>query len=829
MSKLIYCSVHNIVDSVLRGGSINTKVFNIETMNEGNRLHNLYQSMLPLSTETEVNCDFEYELLGYKFKISGRADLVDSTSKNNFTVVEIKTTIQDIDEFYNENEVWHLGQAVFYAYSLCIKRHVKKCNVKLLYISQRDNDLEEGNNLSESDEDSTLVKKKKTKKNKNTDISNNRKEYEYTFTIDELVVQIENILLKYIELIRTREELIYKRDISKSNLKFPFDIIRDKQQTIIDFCYENIENKQTGYIEASTGIGKTVGVLYPYINRLLGNKDTDKIFYLTSKNSLKDVCLSTLQLFEKQNVYLRVSSLYSKDRLCINEKKRRCNPEDCKYAKDYYNKMKQILTKILVEYNFIDMNLLFKLAEEYEVCPFELQLDLSNFADIIIGDYNYVFDPKVKLQRFFANKLRYEYYLLIDEAHNLPSRVRDTYSEEINIYEVMALVKECKGSYLRNLKRKFIDLIESFVSFVITNEELLRNDNELRVPFLDLEHINKLKKIQNSYKDVIKKGKELNDDLLNFYMTLTHFLELPHDEDSKNYAYFYKFNKNHECISVKISCLDSKEMIVEEVSKFDSTVMFSATLQPFEYFLTLLGKKEEQKMISLKSDFINNNLMVLINPSISTRYKDRDSTLSKIYYQILSVVLSKVGNYFIFLPSYEYLQKLYPFFSNRNDIDIVVQGNEMSEEDRKEFLNKFVNEPKKSCLGFIVLGGIFSEGIDLTLDRLIGAIIISVGLPKLSVENDALMEYYSTNNNDNNNSYIGYNYAYIYPGIGKVLQAAGRVIRSERDKGIIFFIDDRYKQIPYNKVLNSTYKNIKLVLTDNDVIKEIKNFWEVKK
>lgn len=798
MFKTIYASVHEIVDSVLRSGSINNKIFNLETMQEGTRLHNVYQNLFKDNYNCEEICDFKHDFLDFTFFIKGRADLV-KFEHDSFILVELKTTVDDLSVFHIENEAWHLGQAIFYSYGLCCNKNYTHCKIKLVYITQ---------NKDEKDEE-----KKKL-------------EYDYEFDKEELRFHVDKILSEFIKFIKKKEELIDKRDLTSEKLIFPYETIRPKQQEMVDFCQEVIDENKVGYIEASTGIGKTLGCLYPYLKNLFNNKQIEKIFYLTSKNSLREVCLNNLILFKNQGVYLRVTALNSKDKLCINEKRKRCNPTDCKYAKNYYSKMRNIFCEILDNYDFLTFDTIIEIANKYEVCPFELQLDLSNFSDVIIGDYNYVFDDRVKLQRFFEDKSKYEYYLLIDEAHNLPSRVRDTYSEKISKFDVLSLIKLSKGKKLTKLKNSLKNLLHEFDLFVLSDKEINEpfiKRSEQKVEYFSDSFLKAIEKVKKVYQDLIKDSFDLKDEDLDFYTKLTHFIELPKRDDDR-YAYFLNFNSLNECVSANIKCLDSKDMIVNEVNKFHSSLMFSATLQPFEYYLRLLGKTDDQKMLVLKSDFEKNNLLVLVNSFISTKYNDRDRTLSDIYYMILSVVLTKVGNYFVFLPSYEYLQKLSSFFINRNDIDIVIQDNNMSDEARKEFLDRFKSNPKRSCLGFIVLGGVFSEGIDLIDDRLIGAIIVSVGLPKISKENDALIDYY----NNKENKFEGYKYAYVYPGIGKILQAAGRVIRSENDNGIILFIDNRYALEPYKSILKSNYKNIKSVITSNDVVKVVKKFWEEK-
>jgi DNA excision repair protein ERCC-2 len=791
--KQISLSVHDFVDLILRKGDLDNRIFNTLSMEEGSRLHAWYQAKQDSSYLPEYYLEHEFSYGDYLLDMEGRADGVIVHDAHNVTIDEIKTTNTDIEEFYKAQKEWHLGQALVYAYIYLSDHKLDSIKVQLTYISQLD--------------------------------TTKLKQYLFIYTSDELEAYIQKLLERYCYYLKTIEEIKSGRQESIKDLAFPFPTLRKGQKELMDFVEETVKTSQVGFCEAKTGIGKTVSTLYPYI-KALGEKNYEKIFYLTSKNSIKEVAYETIKMLNDGGAKLKAVIMTSKDKICLNDLKRHCNPDECLYAKNYYDKVNDLIMFALRGKDIFRMEDILEIARDNQICPFELQLDLLNYADIIVGDYNYLFDPTAKLMRFFENYAKNPFLLLIDEAHNLPTRVRDMFSSEISLEEcqnVLSSLKSYRGKGVKPLIKDMESLIEFLKSQTIEESEssspheLIKETGAVPDALTDI-----VMGFLLNGKKYMKGNKKINDAFLNFYYLMNGFKSLP-EKDSR-YAYYFTFDPHSlSCLSFSISCLDPRDLIKSAYGAFEAGVCFSATLSPKDYFIDLLGGDKDSLTLYLPSPFKRENCLVIVDPFVSTKFKDRDVTMGKIIDTIISAVSGKVGNYFIFFPSFEYMMKFKPVFAPLMNYDCYFQGSQMSEEDRNLFLSHFKRNPTKTTLGFIVLGGIFSEGIDLTEDRLIGAIIVSVGLPKLSFLEDKLVSYFGEEDQN-----IGYSYAYSYPGLNRVFQAAGRVIRGENDRGIIIYIDTRYAYQLYKTNLEEMYDTYVKEGSPSAIGRLVKAFWEKK-
>ena len=515
---------------------------------------------------------------------------------------------------------------------------------------------------------------------------------------------------------------------------------------------------------------------------------------------------------------LKVTSVFltSKDTLCINDKKRHCNPDECPFAVGYYDKVNKVIFQELENREIFTQGDFLAIAKEYNICPFEFQLDLSMYVDIVVGDYNYVFDPTASLIRYFEDGFKKPYLLLVDEAHNLPSRTREMYSAELSIFDFLKLKKEMPNINSRKIKSLTNKLIDYFKDY-----ECFSNHVELECVPDDLEDM--LSEFLERAKTVIKDfPKEVNDTFLDVYFKVNSFLNLP-QEDTDNFAYYFVASEG-KALSIKITCLDSRRYIRRQTAMFSSALFFSATLSPHNFYIDLLGGNDESNTLYLPSPFALENRLVMVDGNISTYYKDRERSLKEIAKLIVEVVKQKVGNYFVFFPSYEYMEKCYSLFEYTTSIDILTQNRNMDNYERSNFLSSFKENPKKTTVGFIIMGGIFSEGIDLLSDRLIGAIIIGVCLPKISYENDLIKKHEGLEDSD-----VGFNYAYVYPGFNRVLQAAGRVIRSEKDKGVIVLVDSRFRTSKYKELYENIWPDAIEVNSASEAGEYTSQFWEEKK
>lgn len=794
MQKIISLSVHDIVDNILRSGSIDSRVFSSGTMQEGTRLHSVYQDEQSSVYQKEVSLSSTFTIGEYTFIVEGRADGIITDKNGKVTIDEIKTTVADLEEFYTENKDWHLGQAQFYAYIYALQNNLSEISIRLTYISQNNYAI--------------------------------RKFYDFDYNFEDLqrfVLKLVQIYYDHILIFLNHEEKL-KKDLS--SFDFPYSTYRKGQKELIQTIYDAADNEEFAYIEAPTGIGKTAATLYPYIKKM--QDKGEKIFYLTSKNSIKKVVLETIKFFNTKGVTINAITINSKESLCINDKKRHCNPDECPFAVDYYQKVNAIIHAIYQEYPCLGFQDIISLSYRYQVCPFEFQLDLSTFYDVIIADYNHLFHPTAHLIRFFDEGPK-NYYLLIDEAHNLPSRIRDMHSGQIDFYSFFLLYKDFKAISFNH--KKMYRLIKKVMDYFLNLDinEFPQEDffgNVLKVDGIPDELFLVLDKFLEEGKNFLQEGgKDVTDQFLDVYYKAKSFLSLP--ESDETYSYFFEISENGKLLKFNANCLDSRPFMRPAKNIFLSGTFFSATLTPQNFFLDLLKAEEKHEELFLPSPFPVENLKVLVNTNVSTYYKDRDFTKKKIIQAILAFVGGKTGNYFVFFPSYKYMTAIVDIFPLSKNYNFYIQDAGMTTEKREEFLAHFEKNPTKTNIGFVVLGGVFSEGIDLIDDRLIGAIIIGVGLSMVNYENDALKNYYDLNSSDDEEKQ-GYLYSYVYPGINKFLQAAGRVIRSEFDKGMLLYIDMRYNTFPYRNILTEKYQNISYVYTEDEITQEVDDFWRNK-
>ncbi len=802
MIKEISLSVHDIVDTLLRKGHLDTRVFNESSMAEGSRLHTLYQGEQGADYLSEYPVYYTFRTADYVINVSGKADGVIIAPDGSLTVEEIKTTVADLTEFMRENGEWHQGQAFFYAFIIGKQKNVDQVNVVMTYLKQG-----------------------------NYHIS---KKISHVYTMKELSDYIDYLILKYSNYLKKIEVFKDERNKTVKSLIFPFNDYREGQKELMDFVDKSVENNREVFVEAPTGIGKTISVLYPTVKRF-GEEKADQIFYLTSKNSIKQIALKTMKLMIDSGVKVKTIEFTSKENICFNDKKRHCNPDECPFAKNFYDKLLEAIFDALNEYDYFDRKTIEKLCYERTMCPFEFQLSLSHYCDVLVCDYNYVYDFHDHLGIHEGSLREKNAYLLVDECHNLPDRVRDMYSCEIELKELRDALYLCAGKEFSVLKKDINQLIKNISLIPIDFEnETVKKEHIYQLKDVNSKIEGKVFDIITDIKLILKKHTALvSDALLNFFYNLNSFYTLCtylDDPDTKDAFLTYCRIDNDDFISsLKIADLDSKKLIKNGSELFKGVVYFSATLSPKDYYIDLLGGdiNDTSNRMVLPSPFPFFNRKVLIDASLSLKYKDRSNTLKKVYELIKTAVERKTGNYFVFCPSFDYLQSLSALFDKDESVDfhVIPQSRNMSESARKEFLNTFQSEVTTSQVGLLVLGGVFSEGIDLIGDRLIGAIIISVGLPQIGFEKNKLMEYYDKISGEEN-SHKGFNYAYAYPGCNKVLQAAGRVIRSETDQGFMLFIDNRFNYSLYRDIFSEIYPDAYKVVTASGLKYQLETFWE---
>ena len=798
MKKVIKRSVHDIVDLLLRKGHLDTRIFNQASMNEGTRLHSLYQSEQGGNYQAEVSLSEQFDCGDFVIAVSGQADGIFQKEDGTYFIEEIKTTVDDLSNFAKDHNEWHLGQAMFYAYMFAKRMKLEKVGVLLTYMKQSNYRI--------------------------------RKQIEKEYTFSELSDYINYLILKYTQFLKKVERMKDERDESCKDLIFPYQAYRNGQKEMIDFVAKAAQDEQKIFIQAPTGIGKTISVLYPLLSRF-GNHQADRIYYLTSKNAIKQVAIDTMKLFHNQGVKAKSIAFTSKENICFNDKKGHCNPEECPFAQYYYDKIFELLLDSLEYHDYFDRAVIEKIAYENTVCPFQLQLDLSAYCDTLVLDYSYIFDYRDRLALEQSNIKETKSYLLIDECHNLPDRVRDMYSLTLVKESIEKGIAFCIYKEFNPLKSALKKAIKDFESINI-EEENVNKEGIMVTSELPFDLVSHLTSAADSFKSLLRnKTNLITDEMLEFFYLINSFVLLSEivDQRPEQFLLYYHIEKD-EITSLRIANLDSRELIQDGTSLFRSTTFFTATLSPKEYYIDLLGgnPNDEEKILFLDSPFPKENRRVFIDSQISLRYKDRDQTLFSVYSLVKTAVSQKVGNYFIFCPSFEYLTRLYSFFEQEGhpEIDLIVQTRMMSENERQAFLERFQNENEKTTVGLLVLGGVFSEGIDLVGDRLIGAIIISAGLPQVNFERDQIKAYYD---NEDADSRKGFHYAYTYPGINRTLQAAGRVIRTENDRGFILYIDSRFRQTPYRTIINELYPDKIEIISPSQLRMQLRQFWKEQK
>ena len=618
---------------------------------------------------------------------------------------------------------------------------------------------------------------------------------------------------------------------SLSDAVFPYRELRDSQAEMIKECYRDIRHGNRLFCQAPTGIGKTISTLYPSV-KCLGDRVADKIFYLTSKASIRREALAAAKNMRSHGADIYTCVLSSKEQSCICEQARAgggrvssyCRSDICPYAKGYYDRAERAIFELIENGFEFDRADILRVAKKHRICPHELSLDLSELCDVVICDYNYIFSPTVYLKRYFADESRGEKYIfLIDEAHNLPDRARDLFSAKLSGGELEAVCEHLSESstLLPEIDGVICEL-EKLEKLCEDNMRYDHNQNKIgyyigkQLP----EHLSqKLTSCQkacerwlkyNSDSPAYNKIEELHSKIREYKVAEECF--------GDNYLVF--INTNNQDVEILLYCLDPSSLLDAALNRACASVLFSATLTPTEYFADILGGGKKGVSVSFPSPFPPENLCVAAVDCISTRYEDREKSYAKIASCVAATASARAGNYLVFLPSYSYMEKVAEKFSAKYPkVKTILQKKGMSFSDREEFLEFFCDD-NKLRVGFCVIGGQFSEGIDLPGDRLIGVIVVGVGLPGLSNERNIMRDYYEEKCSQ------GYDYAYTFPGMNSVLQAVGRVIRRDTDKGIAVLIDDRYAEPKYTELFPSEWKNIKYAGNSLSLAEIARRFWE---
>lgn len=776
MNKIIKISIRNLVEFIMRHGSIDNRYTSSIKAIEGIRGHQRVQKSYGDNYTAEVPLKYTLTYEDLEIMVEGRADGI--LIEDEKTIIdEIKTTTKDLLLIDENTNPLHWAQAKCYGYIYSMQNELDNIDIQITYYN--------------IDTKSTRILRQ-------------------SYTLKELEEFFFWLIDEYKSWAQLESDWVNKRNESIKKLKFPFENYRPGQRELAVRVYKSITDSKKCFAQAPTGTGKTISTLFPAI-KAMGEDKTSKIFYLTAKTITREVAQNTISLMRKKDLNLKAVTITAKEKICKMDEVN-CNPEYCPYANGYFDRINNSLKDILAKYNDYSKDNIEKISEEYMLCPFELSLDLTNLSDVIICDYNYVFDPRVYLKRFFDTKTT-DYTFLIDEAHNLVDRAREMYSATLN-EEKFVKVKKLISKKDKRITR-VIKEIQSYFEDKLEDLTTL-DENDLVESEAPLELCEILSSFIKFVDEYLARTNEENEELMDLYFDVYSFLSIS-DFYDKNYTTIY--TKTFNGMTIKIYCVNPQKVIEEKMKKAKSNIIFSATLIPMDYFMKMYSYDEEDFIINLKSPFDVKNRLLMIGDNVATTYNKRFETSEDIASYIANCVQAKKGNYMVFFPSYKYMELVFDEMKeNYPNINISIQESNMSEEEKEEFLSMFDEDNKETHVGFCVLGGHFSEVIDLTNDKLIGVIIVGVGMPQIGIERDIIKDHMKDSNK-------GFDYAYVYPGMIKVLQAAGRCIRTDNDKGVILLLDNRYSQRRYQSLFPyEWYPNFRVRKSD-DVKTLCEKFW----
>lgn len=754
MPNKVQVSVRSLVEFVMKEGSIDARFSSRNALAEGTRLHQKIQKTYDENDQKEVYLQAEILFNGITYVVDGRCDGL--LFRNDGVIVdEIKSSSRPLEDLPEEGIPVHWAQAKMYAYMYSKVHGLNEMAIQLTYI-HTENEA--------------------------------KKYFQKKFTFTELEFFVFDMLEKYEPYAAYKLNHIRMRDESCKELLFPFPFYRKGQRKLAGAVYKTIVSKKSLFAKAPTGIGKTISTLFPAV-KAIGEGHLHKIFYLTAKTITRTTAEEALAKMRSSGLCLTSVTITAKDKICFKEETI-CQKEYCEYANGYYDRINNALLDILQNEDGITRQVLEKYAQKHKVCPFEFSIDLAYEADAVVGDYNYIFDPRVSLKRLLEEQKK-STALLIDEAHNLVDRGREMFSACLHKSVFLQLKREFKDKD-QSVFQAANKINSSFIALRKTNDE----EKEFVLEALDESLLELLKEFMEAAESRLPI--ETSQNLLDAYFEVKNFLAVAKMLDDSFVIYAEKIKND---LKIKLFCMNPAEHLKQMGKGYRSKIFFSATLSPIKYFQDILGGEEDDFALSLPSPFRKEQIDVYIEP-LSTRYRDRDRTKSRIVLLLKSLLKSRPGNYLIFFPSYLYLLSVYELFQEANEqVNVLIQKAGMTEEEKEAFLEKFNSGQGETLIGFAVLGGIFSEGIDLIGDRLNGVVVVGVGMPQICFERNLIKDYFDKQGRN------GFDYAYVYPGMNKVLQAGGRLIRSEEDEGTIVLIDDRFLQKKYKQLLPPEWVN----------------------
>ena len=777
-NNTIKISIRHLVEFLFRKGDIRSGQGAVQSekgMEAGSRIHRKIQKSMPVTYQAEVSLKKKIKRNGYEILMEGRADGVDKR-EGSLLIDEIKGTYRNLVSL-KEADLLHRAQAMCYGYLYLQDSAYSKVTIQVTYCQLETEEI---------------------------------RRFEETWTKEKLDIWFFDMM----DQLYVFTDLIYeahKNSVeSASRLAFPFTY-RKGQKEMAASVYYAVREKRKLFVQAPTGVGKTMSTLYPSI-KAMGEEKVSRIFYLTAKTITRTVAEESMETLQKKGLTMAFVTITAKDKLCVCEK-RDCNPDSCERAKGHFDRINQALFELVRSEKNIKRETILEYAERYCVCPYELCLDASTFADVIICDYNYAFDPTVKLKRYFQGS-KGDSIFLVDETHNLVERAREMYSASLYKKEILNCKKILKDidkrivSKLTQANQKMLDLKKESNGFTLYEE----------VDSVYLSLVRLKSEMDRFWEEDHKfEGRE---EVLNFYFQMCQFVTVYENLD---HCYKIYGETGADDYYIKLYCIQPCNHLLACLVQAVSTIFFSATILPVEYYKQVLCGSKEEYAVYIPSPFEEKKRALLIGEDVSSLYQRRNyQEYYKIYLHIISVITAKKGNYMVFFPSYQFMEEVVDILYEEgypHEYDLMIQDSSMQEKDKEAFLKSFEDGPVLACC---VLGGVFSEGIDLTGEKLIGTIMVGTGLPQVSSERNLLKDYYEESGED------GFAYAYLYPGMNKILQAAGRVIRTTEDEGIIVLLDERFLKPYYQQMFPREWTSFKVVNRYNSK-KAITDFWDERK
>ena len=774
--NIIKTSVRNLVEFILRSGDIDNRHGGSEkeAMQAGSRIHRKIQRMMGGGYRAEVplkeEINWEEEVV---IRLEGRADGIFEEGGLSY-IDEIKGVYFD-PAHLAEPVLVHKGQAMCYGYIYAKQNGLAGIGIQMTYCNLETEEI---------------------------------RRFRETYSFEEIEDWFMQLIREYAKWAVFVWHKRQRRKATISRLEFPFPY-RDGQRDLAVSVYRTISRGKTLFIQAPTGIGKTMSTVFPAV-KAVGEGFADKIFYLTAKTITRTVAEEAFEILRQQGLVFCTVTITAKEKICPMDVME-CNPEACPYAKGHFDRVNEAVFDIIHQVSTVTRDDILRFSEEHQVCPFEFSLDVTNWLDGIICDYNYVFDPNVYLKRFFGDTVSEDYLFLVDEAHNLVERAREMYSAQLfkeDFLAVKRFVKDKDARLARSLEQ--------------CNKALLEMKRECDT-YQVLESASHMASLVNTafsrmedYMEDAKGG--VSDEVLDFFFQLRHFLGI-YERLDENYRIYTEHTEDGRFM-LKLLCVNPAVNLRQCLDKGNSTVFFSATLLPINYYRSLLSGNPEDYAVYVESPFDSRRRLLCVGSDVSSRYTRRNqSEYEKVWEYIRAVAAARKGNYLVFLPSYSYMNRIYDMRPADAEFDVLIQTSGMTEQMREEFLDHFQTETERSLIGLCVIGGIFLEGIDLKRERLIGALVVGTGLPQICTEREILKSYFDEKEQK------GFDFAYLYPGMNKVLQAAGRVIRTSEDTGVIALLDERFLRRDYLALFPREWQDYSRV-TRASLPKALEEFWK---